>query len=205
MSLFDLFRHHEDEVWKQLSDELGGRFENKDGWRQDKVIVQDGPWKVTLDLHSEAGYTSERLYTRFRAPFLNHDRFKMSIYHASIFNFIASMLGIGDVETGHREFDDMFVVKGNDEDRIRQIFAHDDLRELLNTEPEVHISIRHAGGWFGDEFPEDVDELVLEVEGEVVDLERLEKLYRLFSELLHTVVHLDSGYHDDPNLSSLSG
>ena len=70
-SLRERFADHENELWKKISEELGGQLTDEKGSRHDKVVARVGPWTVTLDQHSEAGYRSEHIYTRLRAPFVN--------------------------------------------------------------------------------------------------------------------------------------
>ena len=198
MSAHPLFGHHRDAVWDKLSQEIGGEHLDHKGWRQDKVQAQVDEWTVTLDLHAEPGYKAETIYTRFRAPFVNSDNFQFTICHEGLFANIAQFFGKNDVQTGHSEFDEMFLIKSNDEARIKAMFSNPRLRELMKTEPDIHLLIRNSGDWFQDRYPEGVDELVLEVEGEVGKLVRLRKLFHLFSEVLHTIGHHGSAYDDDP-------
>jgi len=156
--------------------------------------------EITLDLHGEAGYRSEVLYTRLRAPYVNPDGFRFNIYHETVFSGIAHLFGGQDVTTGFDEFDHMFVVKATDEDKVRRLCAGKKLRELVKTEPHLHLFVRNSGDWFADRFPEGVDELVLEVEGEVTDLDRLKRLYAIFAQTLHRLCRIGSAYEDDPHV-----
>jgi len=194
------FRGQAGDVWHQLCRKLDGEFVEREGWRQDKVLVHVGRWTVTLDVHSEPGYKHETYYTRFRAAYINPDGFRFNIYHQSVWSGIAGLLGAQDVKTGHPEIDGAFVIKANDEKKIKLLLDNPELRRLLAAEPACHLQVRDSGDWFALQFPEGVDELVLEVEGRVESLERLERLYALFAETLHTLSHIGSAYEQDPNL-----
>ncbi len=193
-SLREKFADHENELWKRLSDELGGRLTDEKGWRHDKLVACMGSWSVTLDYHSEPGYRSEHIYTRLRAPFVNPDGLRFAISHQDVFANIGKLLGMQDIQVDHEPFDKMFLVQGSDPDKIKALFDDDRLRELTKLEPDIHLQVRDAGSWFKDDFPDGVDELVLELQGEVKDIDRLKRLYELFSRVLNGLCALGSAY-----------
>ena len=51
-------------------------------------------------------------HTRMRAPFPNPSGFRFSIHRASIFSTVGALLGMQDIQVGHAEFDEDFVIKG---------------------------------------------------------------------------------------------
>jgi hypothetical protein len=188
---------HENELWKRLSEELGGRLTDEAGRRHDKVVAKVGPWAVTLDVHSEPGYRSEHFYTRLRGPFVNPDKLRFVVTHQTMWSYIGKMVGLQDIDVGHEPFDKMFRIQGNDEETIKALYADDFLRELVKAEPNIHIQVRDAGSWFEDYYPEDIDELVLEVEGEVKDLTRLKRLFSLFARVMNDLCRLGSAYEGE--------
>jgi len=190
-----IFKHHKADVWKTLAAEMHGEYLEKEAWHRDLIRAQEDGWTVTMDFHSEAGYRSAEVYTRFRAVHPNMDRFRFAIYHHKVFDSIASLLGQHQFKTGEDHFDRMFTVKTSDEDKVRRILAHRRLRDLLETEPEINVQLRDSGDWFAEEHPEGVDELILEVEGEVKSLPRMERLYELFAEFLHAIDEVE-GFAD---------
>ena len=188
------FKHHEDSMWAELSDELGGRFEDRRGWRFDKIKVQEGDWTVTIDLHSHAGYRSEALYTRIRVTFDNQAGIKFKLYHQGLLDTIEAKLGMQDIIVGDPDFDRKFIIQGSDDAVVKKLLADDDLRARIASEPRIHLTLRDSGDWFTEEFPDGVDELVLEVENEVTDMERLKKLYTIVADLLHELCHHSDAY-----------
>jgi hypothetical protein len=193
-SLRERFADRENELWKQLSDELGGELTDAKGTRQDKVHAKVGSWVVTLDEHSEAGYRSEHVYTRLRGNFVNPEGFRLAISHQGVFAHIGKIVGMQDIQVDHEPFDKMFLVQGSDPDTIKKLFDDDRLRELIKLEPDIHLQVRDAGDWFEDHFPDNVDELVLEVQGQVQDLARLKRLFDLFARVLDRLCGLGSAY-----------
>jgi len=197
------FRSEQEAIWQQLSDSLGGEFFDREGHRQDKVRIRCNDWTVTLDLHGEPGYKAEKVYLRLRAPYVNPDGFRFNIYRHGLYEGVAKLLGAQDIKTGFEEFDSMYICQSNDAERLKKLASNERLRGLIKTEPGIHLFVRESGDWFKDDFPEGVDELVLELENDVRDLERLEKLYLLFSETLHTLCHIGGAYEDDPNIQDV--
>ena len=195
-----MFHPHEDEIWAQLSRELEGEFENHQGWSQDRIRVKDGEWTVTLDVHSEPGYRAEILYTRYRAPYVNTDGFRFNIYQETVFSEIAARFSHERAEAGHEEIDKLFTIKTNNTDQLKQLFDSSRLRALLAGEPSVHLFVRESDGVFAEEFPQGVDELVLEVEGEIGDIDRLKGLYVLFATVLQRLCAIGSAYEGDPHV-----
>ncbi len=188
------FGVHENDLWKALSDALGGTLTDRKGSRHDKVVAKVGQWTVTLDVHAEAGYRSEHVYTRLRAPFVNPDGLRLAISHQTVFSNIGKLVGMSDIEVDHDPFDKMYYIQGSDPEKLRALFDDDQLRELIKTEPYIHLQVRDAGNWFEDYYPNDVDELVLEVEGEVQDLERLKRLFDIFALMMDDLCLLGSAY-----------
>jgi hypothetical protein len=193
-SLRERFAGHENALWKKISDELGGQLTDQKGARHDKVVADIGSWTVTLDQHTEAGYRSEHVYTRLRAAFVNPDGLRFAVSHQTVFANIGKLVGLQDIQVDHEPFDNMFLIQGTDADKIKALFDDDKLRELTKLEPNIHLQVRDAGSWFEDFYPDNVDELVLEVQGEVKDLDRLKRLFDLFSNVMDGLCRIGSAY-----------
>ena len=196
------FREHEKEVWKKLSEEIGGRFnhEEKGDGRYDTVKAKVGPWTITLDIHSDASYAHEDIHTRLRAPYINPDGFRFNLFKASMWDELSTVFGGQDVEVGDAAFDDHFRVRASDEDKIKDLFDDTRLRELLLQEPSAHLYVRDSGVWWESEFPEGVDEIVLEVDGAIADLGRLERMYSIFAASLRGLCRIGSAYEKEPEI-----
>jgi len=198
--LREVFGPSREEIWRQLCDQTEARYVEGGFWEGDKVIARHGPWTITLDTYTESGETSTT-YTRMRAPYVNKDGFHFTIYRPGVFAELGLLFGMQDVEIGHPEFDDEFIIKGNDETKLRSLFANARLRTLLQAQPSVYFTVKDDAGWFAAEFPEGVDELHFRVHGVIKDVERLKSLYDLFAETLHQLCHIGSAYKTDPNVN----
>jgi hypothetical protein len=201
-SLRQLFGPSKDEIWRQLCEQVGGDFVEGGFWKGSKVQVHHKQWTVTLDTYTEShGEHGGTTYTRMRAPFVNKDGFRFTIYRRGFFSDLGKLLGMQDVEIGEPEFDDAFIIKGNDEDRLRRLFVNPRIRQLIERQPRIHLSVRDDEGWFKTKFPEGVDELYFRETGIIKDIERLKALYDLFAEVLDHLCKIGSAYENDPGVA----
>jgi hypothetical protein len=65
------FGPSKDEVWQQLSEEIGAEFIEGGCWKVSRVQAYVGPWTVTLDPSTESSDENGLNYTLMRAPFVN--------------------------------------------------------------------------------------------------------------------------------------
>lgn len=200
--LRQLFGPSKDDIWRQLCDEIGGDFVDGGFWQGSRVQVHHKQWTVTLDTYTESsGEHGGTTYTRMRAPYVNNDGFRFTIYRRGFFSDLGKLLGMQDVEIGEPEFDDAFIIKGNDEQKLRKLFANARIRQLLQRQPRVYLSVRDDEGWFKAKFPEGVDELYFRELGIIKDIDRLKGLYELFAEVLNHLCQIGSAYEDDPGVA----
>ncbi|HEY3243708.1 MAG TPA: DUF3137 domain-containing protein [Phycisphaerae bacterium] len=199
--LRQLFGPSKKEVWQQLCHDIDGQLVEGGFFGRDQVVARAGEWPVTLDTHTVSTGESNVTYTRLRAPYVNRDGFRFEIYRKGLFSGLGKALGMQDVEVGHARFDDEFIIKGNDERKLRQLFDHQRIRALIEAQPKFHLCVKDDEGWFGTHFPQGVDELHFQVIGVIRDVERLKSLYELFAEVLHHLCHIGSAYEDDPNIT----
>ncbi len=196
-----MFGPNKDEVWRRLSQEIGGDFLDKGFWKGSKVQVHDGPWTVTLDTYTVQTGHAHVTYTRMRAPYVNPENFRFTLYRKNLFSGLGKFLGMQDIEVGHPEFDDAFIVKGTDEFRMRDFLDDARVRELLMAQPQIRLEVKDSEGWFGPSFPANVDELHFQVVGVLKDEARIKALFELFSAVLDRLVEIGSAYKEPPGVT----
>jgi hypothetical protein len=199
------FGPSKDEVWRQLSEEIGADFIQGGFWKGSKVQVHVGPWTITLDTytvrrqhhpHSHSHVT----YTRIRTPYVNPEGFRFTIYRKGFFSDLGKLLGMQDIEVGEPGFDEAFIIKGNDESKVRTLFDDPNLRRLVQAQPDIRLEVKDSEGWFGPRFPENVDELHFQVVGVIKDVERLKALFEMFAAVLDRLCHIGSAYKQEPGV-----
>ncbi len=191
-----MFGPSRDEVWRQLSTEIQGRFSDGTWLKGSKVQADHLGWTVTLDTYVVPAGKTYIPCTRVRAPFANPGGFRFTVYRKSVFSGVAKALGMQDIEIGDEAFDRDFIIKGTDEGQVRTLLSRIRLRELIATQPDINLSVKDDEGWFTTKFPEGVDEVYFSVTGHIKDLERLKNLFDLFAEVLDALVDMGTATTD---------
>jgi hypothetical protein len=179
-----LFGPSKKEVWEQLSKEIRGDYIEGGFWTGGKVQAHVDNWIVLFDTYTVSTGKSSVTYTRIRAPFKNLESLYFKIYRKGFFSDLGKLLGMQDIRVGYSEFDENFIIKGDNEERITQIFSNEKIRKLLEEQPKINLEIKDDEGFFSKHFPSNVDELYFSVVGVIKDIERLKDLYELFAEVL---------------------
>jgi hypothetical protein len=184
------------EVWKRLSEELGGQYKTRflNGGRVD---IDVDPWQIVLD----TVMVDKVVYTRMRAPYVNADGFRFTIFRKHLFSGLSELLGFDDIEVGHPDFDQQFVIRGNNPRKLKQLFANPTIRELIMAQPKVKFEVRDDDGFFIKRFPDGVDQLRFFVPGVIKDIDRLKLLYELFAETLLELCRIGSAYDCEPGVT----
>ena len=200
--LRNLFGPSRDEIWQQFAAAVGGSFSD----RRLLERRQGGCHAWPVDGH--AGHLH-----RFHRQILHHlhpdaralcEPGRLPVQHlpAGYFQQHRKWLGMQDVTVGYPQFDEDFIIKGNDEAKLRRLFANAKIRELITAQPDINFSRegRRTKFWGGRNFPPDVDELYFQVTGVIKDVDRLKWLYDLFSETLDELCRMGSAYEKNPGV-----
>ena len=209
-------------AWQQFAREIGGEY--VDGTVRSRV----GAWTATLDTYMRIiayaeGPVIEVPVTRLEARFVTRDTFRFFVGRQGFFQRVAKLFGMQDVTIGHPEFDDAFVIKGNDEAKVRTFFEDGRIRDLIQIAvpaPTAQFSVLDKAVGPGREqpstgdvegvapdftrsvpdehLPQDVDLLHFTDSELITDLERLKALHELFSKTLHRLVELGSAAPEAP-------
>ena len=194
------FGPSKDDVWRRLSEEIGAEFVEGGLWKENKVQVHVGPWTVTLDTFTVSTGHSHIAFTRMRAPYVNPEGFRFTIYRKGFFSDFGKLVGMQDIEAGDPEFDEAFIIKGNDEGKVCGLFANRKIRQMIQDQRQFRLEVKDSEGWFGPRFPEDVDELHFQVVGVIKDVERLKALFDLFAAVLDQLCKIGSAYKQAPGV-----
>jgi hypothetical protein len=185
-----LFGPSRKEVWRKLSEEIEAQYVPGTFWKGDKVVAEHGDWTVTLDTYAVSTGHATVVCTRMRAPYVNPDGFRFSIYRKTVFSGVGKLFGMQDVEIGDPQFDHDFIVKTTSESRVRELLGDPRIRELIAKQKEIQFSVKDDEGWFGSKFPDGVDELYFSVVGVIKDTDRLKLLFDLFAETLDRLTRM---------------
>jgi len=195
-----LFGPSRKEIWLKLSEEVNGRFVEGGFLGRDKVEVEHGGWTLTLDTYVVSTGKVILTFTRMRAPYVNPDGFRFTVYRKSIFSGLGKLLGMQDIEIGDPPFDEGFIVKATDEPAVRMLLANATIRDLLSKQKDIQLVVKDDEGWFGTKFPEGVDEVYFVTGGTITDIDRLKLLYDLFAETLDELCRIGAASRTPPDV-----
>ena len=104
--LRNLFGPSRDEIWRQFAVAVGGNITEGGFWTgSSKVEAAHGQWVITLDTYTVSTGKTSVTYTRMRAPYVNPEGFRFTIYRRGLFSDVGKWLGMQDVEVGDAQFD----------------------------------------------------------------------------------------------------
>ncbi|NER17009.1 DUF3137 domain-containing protein [Spongiivirga citrea] len=196
MALHSLFGPSKDEIWQQIAKDIDGEFIDRGFWKTNVLRYSHKEWELLLDtIHRD-----KMTFTRLRVPFLNKDNLYFKIYREGFFSDIGKFFGMQDIEIGDPRFDDNYIIQSNNNNKVRKLLKEPKLKMLFEMVPKIHVSIRKDEGWFGRKYPQGVHVLYFEQTGILKDKETLKLLFRLFTEILDQLVHIDSAYENDPKM-----
>lgn len=119
------------------------------------------------------------------APYVSKGGFRFTIHRgpltfakpgklvASITIWLLNLGQVREVNVGYPEFDQGFIIKSNDESKIRALFANPKIRQLIQSQPEIYFGAGPNKLYFW------------ESGGIISDIERLKSLFELFKETLN--------------------
>ncbi|QAT39873.1 hypothetical protein [Clostridium sp. JN-9] len=136
-----IFGPSKKEIWQQLAEEIQDDYVNNGFWSGDRAEAHVYNWIVVLDTYTTSTGKSSITYTRMRAPFVNLDNFYFKIYKAGILSGLGKALGMEDINIGHKEFDDNFVIKSNNEEKVKQLFSNAGIRSLIQAQSQFNLEI----------------------------------------------------------------
>jgi hypothetical protein len=135
------------EIWEQLAKEIGAQF-NRDRLRHQGVgigrvvcLVME-EWFISLEEYRATHDFPENV--RMRAPYQDKNGFRFAISRKDMFSEIGKLFGMQDVKIGDAVFDDEFIIKSNDEEKVRAFFDSPRLRQLAQAQPYVSFEIREG-------------------------------------------------------------
>ncbi len=130
----------EDEIWQQVTTDLAG-----DEWIYEyPPILKQGKREVLVDIDFDPGGGFEGGYESTLISAVLHgvkDDFSFAIHHEGFLDEIGKFLGMQDIETGYIEFDEKVIVKSNNEEKVKQLFADSEVRSVFESLTDFSFGI----------------------------------------------------------------
>ena len=184
------------DVLREFAKEMNGQFIERIYWHSAKVNLVHKSWNIIFDNYTEhitsGNNNFEQRYTRIVAPFITSDNFTFEIYRKTLFSSIAIIFGSQDYEIENKEFDKSFVIKTNNEFKMKSFLNNKLLRAKIQNLDKVNLQISDRKGIWEEKLPENQLELSYFVQGQIDNIEMFTKLHSLFVEMIDQLLEINS-------------
>jgi hypothetical protein len=171
-------------IWQEFAKETNGTFAEGYSWRSDSTTIEYKNWKIVFDNYRLWSGKHSTFLTRVIVPITLRDNFKFEIYKEGFIRKIEKLFGAQDIEIGYPEFDKSFIIKSNNELKIKTLLGNKEIRKLIGSLKDVNIQILNYQGIWEKELPENEFELSYFIDGIIGDLATLHLLLELFKLML---------------------
>lgn len=175
----DVFGENRKTAWRRLAEEIGGDYEDGGLVKMYEVHFRHRDWDIALDTVSERRGQAQRSYTRITAGFVKKTDFNFGISRQTHVSQVFEYLGAQDILIGIPEFDDQFVVKGEDERLVRLLLRDEKLRGFIESMGEATFFVSGRGGVWRKTYHDDVHEVIYSHKGIVTDVEYLKRMFMM--------------------------
>ena len=178
----------EDEIWKQISADLADisypLMYNANIRYNDKTVF------LNIENDPGGGFESGFQSTIFTAAIPVHltffssqldeqKGFRLALHDENFIDKLGKFFGIEDVQTGFEEFDKKLIIKTNDVEKVRILFADEKVREVFQMLGSFNLHVAHY---------DHVDRhsaLELTIDRDILNIEELRKIYIAFVSVLN--------------------
>ncbi|MDR6942512.1 hypothetical protein [Mucilaginibacter pocheonensis] len=166
----------EDEVWQQLAADI-----NADIWEY-QALIKQGAREIKLDIDIDLGGGFEGGYatTCFSSP-LTDPNFRFAAHEQDFIDEIGKFFGMQDVKIGFKQLDDRLIIKTNDTDKVKALFADPSVIEVFTVLTDFDFGIRLHNVEGSDQKQAFLE---LNIKDGITDVEILRELYHAFCVVL---------------------
>lgn len=143
------------------------------------VINQEGK-AIQLDIDIDLGGGFESGYETTTLTAILHDTpFRFAIHPQDFLYEIGKLFGVQDVTIGYPDFDEKVIVKTNDEEDVKSLFADKSIRELYQNLDDYLLSVTENENY----------QVILEftIQRGITDAAEMQKMYTSFYKILSLV------------------
>lgn len=180
-------------MWQEFTTETGGRFiKREEAWLSDKTEIEYNGWSIYFDNYNITSGKFSQEITRVTAPFVTVDDFRFEIYRSGFIRQVKKIFGAQDIEIGRPKFDKAFIIKANNELKIKTLLQNEKIRSLIEAQKELNLVISDQKGIWESKLPKNELELTFYADGRIIDFEILKSMLSLFQELLDNLEQMDA-------------
>lgn len=191
-------------VWAEFSEEHSGEIDdpNPDSSHEKMSIyvpLKDTPWTVIYTMNPGGKGRSDHTRVDVCYKPLELDKFSFAIHPEHFHHGFSKILGMQDIIVGHDDFDKAFIIKGNDENVVKQVFSDAALRKLIMQEPGIQLWAHCDNAESSPSsraLRDDHNILSLRIKGIVDEFERMKDIHSLMHRTLACLCKVRAA---DPN------
>lgn len=178
-------------VWKKFAENTNGTFKEGYSWHSDSVEIEYKNWKIIFDNFTlwSGKYSTET--TRVIVPINLKGDFKFEIYNEGFVRKIEKFFGAQDIQIGFTDFDKAFIIKSNNEFKIKTLLRNKEIRNLIASQKDVNFLISDKKGIWEEKLPQNEFELSYFTDGKIQDTNIVNELLKLFKLTLDEMLQND--------------
>lgn len=184
----DVFGENRKTAWKRLAEEIGGEYEEGGLVKVYQVHLRYRQWDIGMDTVSERRGQAQHSYTRIVAGFVMKADFNFGISRQTRMSPFFQVIGAQDILIGIPEFDDAFIVKGEEERMVRTLLRDERLRGFIQSMGEAIFYVSGRGGIGRKAYREGIHEVVYFHKGIVTDVDYLKRMFMMMAYTLDLLV-----------------
>lgn len=172
----------EQDVWSVIEEDLSN---TNDVLNYDAVIRQgDKEVQLYIDIDLGGGFEGGSEFTQLLAPLPAGTDFRFAIHEEHFVDEIGKFFGMQDIATGYPDLDKHVIIKANNEETVKRLFADEDVRNVVLQLTEFDFGIH-------SHTIEDTDEKVpcleLNIDEGITDQAALRRIYHAFYAVLQEI------------------
>jgi len=184
------------EVWQQLANEINAEFTKGSMMKSARVVKTYKNWIVLLDTYTVNTGKSSVTYTRMRVPYKRENDIIFKLSRKNIFSGLGGLFGKPLIETYDYDFNDEFIIRGNDESVTREIFQNQSIKDRIKFQKKLILKTKP----YKENKNMTDSELYFQMTGVLKDMEKLKNLFELFFEMMDELVKNGVASEEKPTM-----
>ncbi|MEO6188001.1 MAG: hypothetical protein ABIO82_07365 [Ginsengibacter sp.] len=168
------------EIWTQIASEI----ENNDPGYSFIINYESRKIFLEIDIDPGGGFEGGYQFTKIKSQLFHCGEFRFSMHHEGLLDEIGKFFGSEDIETGYPEFDKKVVVKTNNAEKIKSVFADEDSRKTIENFTMFKF---HTVEYKIDETDNKGIFLELTIEEAITDMIFLQQVFNTFYSVLKKI------------------
>jgi hypothetical protein len=157
-----LFGPSREELFETYANEVGGKYSKGGAFKSSYVEIEYKKHGIKLDTYTVQAGNVPVTYTRTSLVYEELMPFDIRIGREGFLASLSKSFGAQDIQIGDEDFDARFIIKGNDEIKVKTLLQSGALKNSLECFESFSMYNRTGGGLSGIKIPENHKVIMLE-------------------------------------------